>query len=141
MSLITWAIDKRYERKAVQAVRDEHAKWLRDAKLNTTYWTIKPVYPARPDLAWTYDIHGEYRFTKHTVTPFGMNALGNPGGTNSWEIWYHNGPLTTVPQQTTASWEAKHMLGHLAEMARMDERVFGELRRLYPETIKALVNA
>lgn len=145
MSIITWAIDKRYEHKAIQAVRDEHNAWLRTAKLDTPYWTIKPIYPARPDLDWTYDIHGEYRFTKHTVTPFGINALAGPHGSNSWEAWYRNGPLTTVPQQTTASWEARHKPGHLAEMARMeaavDRAAIAEIRRLYPASVKALVNA
>ena len=141
MSLISWAIDQAYIKRAINEVRREHDAWMRTASLGTTYWTLAPVHAHRPDLAWTYDIHGEYVFTKHITTPAGINALAGPHGTNSWELWYRHGPLTSKPQQTTASWNAQNAAGYAAEMARLDQAVFGELRRLYPASVKALVNA
>lgn len=131
--------------KLVAAVRREHDTWMRTARLGVPYWTVAPAIAAADNaMDSAYDIHGQYVFTG--PAGFGMpNQLKAEGGTTSWRVWYEHGPLTTVPQQTAASWEAAHSAGHAAEIARMQQAVndqaIAELRRLYPASVKALVNA
>lgn len=142
MSIVSRVIDKAYVQRAEAQIRDEHAQWMRTAQLNTEYWTLAPIHPHRRDMGWTYDIHGgPYEFTKTTTSVFGIPALGG-NGTNSWILWQHHGPLTPVPQQTTASWHARHARSHDLAMQQaertVDQQVIAELRRRYPHSTRAL---
>lgn len=137
--------DDHHGNKLVAAVRREHDAWMRTARLGVRYWTVAPAITAGNNaMSDAYDIHGEYIFTG--PAGFGMpNQLKAEGGTTSWRVWYQHGPLTTVPQQTAASWEAAHAGRHAAETARMQQAIndaaIAELRRLYPASVNALVNA
>ncbi|MDH6125940.1 hypothetical protein [Kitasatospora sp. GP82] len=124
---------------AVRQVRREHDEWMRTAQLNTPYWTVNPIYPARNDMPWTYDIFGgEYLFTG--PAGFGLpNQLGvATRSTTSWRLWFQHGPLTLVPQQTAASWQAAHAAGHMREMDRAAQAVLAQvqaqLAARYPAT-------
>lgn len=140
MNIVSRVIDQAYVRRAEAQMLREHDDWMRTAKLNTPYWTVAPIHPHRPDMAWTYDIHGgPYEFTKPWC--FGMHGLGG-NGLSSWRLWYQHGPLTPVPQQTTASWHAQHAKVHDLAMqnaaATVDQQVIAELRRRYPASTRAL---
>jgi len=145
MGLLSWASDKAYIQRAINQLRAEHDQFVRTAakQLGTTYWTLAPEIAAANNPHVNYDIHGQYVFTGYSRTF--PSQLVSTGGTCTWTIWYRYGPLTTIPQQTAATWEAAHAKGHAAELARMQQAVndqaIAELRRLYPHSVKALVNA
>lgn len=146
MSLISRAIDAAYIKRAEHLLRAEHDQWVRNTgsrTLGTTYWTVAPEYAAADNVIdEAYDIHGEYVFTGYSrAFP---SQLVTTGGTRSWEIWYRTGPLTPIPQQTSASWNAANRSGHDAEMRRMAQnvsRALAELQPDYPHSVKALSNA
>jgi hypothetical protein len=147
MRLLSRVINQAYVQRAINQLRAEHDEWVREAatQLGTPYWTIAPMFAAADNaMADAYDIHGgPYVFTRYSRSH--PSQLVTKGGLRSWEIWYRNGPMTTVPQQTSASWHAAHAAGHAAELAHMQERfaqhATAELGRLYPASVKALVNA
>jgi hypothetical protein len=145
MGLLNWASDQYYIKKHMDQMRAEHLKWALEAAktFGATWWTVAPTIPAAGNPHVEYDIHGEYTFNRWN--PYQRTHLLGPGAVDSWQVWWHHGPLTTVPQQTTASWEAARMAGHNAEMARaaktVNDAAIAELRRRYPYSAKALVNA
>lgn len=147
MKLLARAINQAYIQRAINQLRDEHDQFVREAatQFGTPYWTLAPMFAAADNaMPDAYDIHGgPYVFTRYSRSH--PSQLVTRDGLRSWEIWYRNGPMTTVPQQTTASWHAAHAKGHAAELARMQERFAAQaatqLRRLYPASVKALVDA
>lgn len=144
MSLITWALNKNHAHKHIEQMRAEHLKWALEASKNfgTTWWTVAPTVPVAGNPNVEYDIHGQYVFNRWN--PFQRTHLIGPNAADSWQIWWHYGPLTNVPQQTTESWTAARMAGHTAEMARAQKAVQAAIDQawnLYPASAKALVNA
>lgn len=144
MSLISWAVDQAYIKRAEQLLRKEHDEWVRTAKIGTRYWTFAPMYAAADNVIdEAYDIHGTFVFTGHSkIFP---TQLVTTLGTPSWTIWHQYGPMTSRPQQTSASWNAANAPGHAADMRAMEQAVndaaIAELRRLYPHSVRALTNA
>jgi hypothetical protein len=135
----------------LRAVRREHDEWMRTAILGQPYWTLKPAIPLRNDLPWTYDIHlGPIIFTG--PAGFGLPNQLLTNGSTSWKLWKQHGPLTRVPQQTVASYEAANMPAHERGMADMRRAVTAnistdwtdamqEVQRKYPQSAKTLVGA
>jgi hypothetical protein len=134
-------------KRAMKQIEGEYQAWLNTVQYGRPYWTVSPVYPARPDLDWTYDIHGgPWTFDgRKGQWPFNNELRVTDSHRTSWQIWKEHGPLTPVPQQTTASWEERHMPGHVAEMKRMElavkQEAIAELRRRYPASIEAVLSA
>lgn len=146
MSLLTWATNKAYVHHALHLLRKEHDDWARTAARNlpATYWTIAPEIAAADNVIdEAYDIHGQYTFTRWSrINPA---HLVTNHGTHSWDIWQRYGPMTTRPQQTSASYHAANAAGHAAQMHAMaqnvDRAAIAELHRLYPHSTRALTNA
>jgi len=146
MSILARVIDHAYVKRAEHLLRKEHDQWVRSAAKNlpATYWTIAPEYAAADNaIPDAYDIHGQYVFTRYSwVNP---TQLITTKGTHSWDIWQRYGPMTTRPQQTSASYHAANAASHDADMHRMaqavDTAAIAELQRLYPHSARALTNA
>jgi hypothetical protein len=145
MGLLNWGSNQYYIRKHERELQAEHLAWAKRAaqQFGTTWWTVAPAIPAKGNACiGAFDIHNEYVFTRWSKLKPGR--LVGPHAADSWQAWWHHGPLTSVPQQTRDSYEALHLGRHHAELTRAAKAVqtaIDEVWDLYPVSAKVLTNA